>query len=590
MNKTDYFNNEMLEYFSAEAGAYTFFTVTEINKGTYNVKTVIRDLLINYIGNDNMPVATVTDNQDIIFALYDDEKGMVTSEMSIPCKYSKAKAGKKEVTIYFPQKLMAKYHVTVDDVWFVFLSSMYTHPVLGMMQRRKWILKFSEDREFYSKQHILNINIDAVHLQNYRCFNDVEVNLNEDYTVLVGINGTGKTSILDGIAVGISGFLDELNGSASKKITKDDARISTYYSGKRLQTVSNYPVGVEINASVDGQSLVWRRVISTENSKLSPNKDELIETLAYIMREEIKDGNNSIYLPIVAYYGTDRLRNIYGTKNSIKDGVVTNRLKGYDYCLASAIDYKKFSDWFEEMTLIELQDGEHVPELNVVKTAVQESYNLLTGNEEECRIDYQLKSKEIEISRIINNKTEIVPLRMLSDGMKSVLIMIGDIAYRMAKLNPDLSEDITKLTPGIVIIDEIDMHLHPSWQKNIIKAIKSVFPRIQLITTTHAPSVLTNISQEHLVRLYDYNAYDYQNELYGRDIDSILSEVMDTTVRPNEVIKLITEFDNTLDSDIDKAEGILDKMERILGPTAKEVVEGRVALDVERAITGDDID
>ena len=583
MYKTDMFNEEMLEYYSAMTGAYTFFTLAEINKGTYNVKTALRDIIVNFIGNENVPVANVTDNQDIVFGIYDSEKKEVTSILSIPCKYSKAKAGKKEMTIYFPQKLMAKYHVTVDDIWFVFVSSNYSFPILGMMRRKNWILKFSEDRDFYLNQHIIDMSIDTMHLQNYRCFEDIEVKFNKDYTIFVGVNGTGKTSVLDGIAIGLSGFIKSLSGTDIKRTTKYDARISTFYSGKRLQTVSNFPVSVETNATIDSKVLTWRRIISSEGGRISSNKDDMIETLAYIMHEDVNEGNINVILPVIVYYGTDRLRNLNVIKNSINAEVTINRLNGYDSCLSSAIDYKLFTNWFEEMTLIELQTGEKVPELDVVKSAIQDSYGILMGDKEACKIDYQVKSKEIEISRLVNGNTEIIPIRMLSDGMRSVLVMVGDIAYRMATLNPDLSENITKDTPGVVIIDEIDMHLHPTWQRRIIQALRTVFPRIQLITTTHAPSVINTVTSDHLRVLSGYKVDNITTETYGKDNNGIVKSVMKVNERPDNVVSLFNQFYILLNqTQYVKAGEILDKLEEIIDDNDPELVSCRVKLDLEQ--------
>ena len=591
MEKTDKFNGEMCDYFSAEKGAYTFFTTVEINKGTFTVKAVIRDMIVEFLGNKNIPVANVTDNQEIVFSLYDPVSKTIGKKEKIPCKYSKAKAGKKEMSIYFSQRLLSGYQVSAGDIWFVFFTDENTYPVLGMMQRKKWLLEFSENREFYLKKHITDFYINTIHLMNYRCFKDTEVKLDKDYTVLVGINGTGKTSVLDSVATGISGFLNGFDGVDIKNFSKDDARISTQTAGVRVQTMPNYPVGIEVTATVDGYKLAWRRIINKEAGKVSSNKDAIIETLAYMMQESIKTGNKDVCLPVIAYYGTDRLRNINISKAVASVTQRTeNRFDGYDRCLSSAIDYKMFNIWFEEMTLLELQTGEKIPELEVVRTAIQDSYKILTEENEACKIDYNLKSKEIEITRAVDKNTEQVPIRLLSDGMKSVLVMVGDIAYRMARLNPDLQDSIIDLTPGVIIIDEIDMHLHPSWQKNIIKTITTVFPKIQLITTTHAPSVLTNINKDHLVVLSDYEIYYYTNEFYGRTVDEVLSQVMGTDVRPDEIKELLNSFSNKLEENLEEAETILGKLERLLGSTAKEVVSGRVCLDVEKELKKDDID
>ena len=103
-------------------------------------------------------------------------------------------------------------------------------------------------------------------------------------------------------------------------------------------------------------------------------------------------------------------------------------------------------------------------------------------------IDYDAEAEDIEIQMFFcDGKTEVLPLSYLSDGAKSILTIVADIAYRMAVLNPQLLGDVIQKTDGIVLIDEIDMHLHPSWQRRIIGSLHKTFPNVQFIFTTHSP-------------------------------------------------------------------------------------------------------
>ena len=170
---------------------------------------------------------------------------------------------------------------------------------------------------------------------------------------------------------------------------------------------------------------------------------------------------------------------------------------------------------------------------------------------------------------------------MLSDGVKGIISLVSDIAYRMALLNPNLLDDVL-MTPGVVLIDEIDMHLHPMWQKKIMSDLARIFPNIQFVVTTHSPNVLTNIKKEHIRILDHYCLYEPQNATYGRSVEDILLEVMGVDVRPDQVKMILEKFSQAIDNEnYQLAQQYLHEMKAILGSNAKEVVESQFTLDAE---------
>lgn len=239
--------------------------------------------------------------------------------------------------------------------------------------------------------------------------------------------------------------------------------------------------------------------------------------------------------------------------------------------------------WFEKMTYLELQEGKRIPELDVVKKALSEGYKAIDDTIKTAEFNFKVKSSEIEVSiKRENGVIESLPLRILSDGIKSTLSMIADIAYRMAILNPQLLDNILKKTSGIVLIDEIDMHLHPSWQKRVISVLCKIFPKVQFIFTTHSPSVLSNISNQNILVLDNFEIYSLKNMTYGKDVEAILREVMRTEVRPKEVVEKLKLFNDMLDkNNISEAKNILKELEKILGEDDSEVVERRISLELE---------
>ena len=153
------------------------------------------------------------------------------------------------------------------------------------------------------------------------------------------------------------------------------------------------------------------------------------------------------------------------------------------------------------------------------------------------RVYYDKRTEEL----VYTNEEEILPVRMLSSGFRNLLGMVFDIAYRMAVLNPDLLENVVEMTPGIVLIDEIDLHLHPRWQWKIIDALKNTFPRVQFIVTTHSPVIIASCKEEKLItlQLEDIFLGKPSEIMHGKTVkgwmvDRVLTEHMRTENRDPE--------------------------------------------------------
>ena len=142
MNQTDSFSEEMKTYFECEDGAYTAFTDVELGKGTYNVKSVIRQLLVKKIGKESIPIVNVTQNQVICFEICPKAKIYGTSVMNIPCKFSKK--DKEEMTIYFNQEIIKSFNAAAGDFWYIYFKNGSNTPVLGVLSKDKWENLFGE--------------------------------------------------------------------------------------------------------------------------------------------------------------------------------------------------------------------------------------------------------------------------------------------------------------------------------------------------------------------------------------------------------------------------------------------------------------
>ena len=383
------------------------------------------------------------------------------------------------------------------------------------------------------------MKINRVKLFNYRCFKELELELNDSFTILVGNNGSGKSTVLDGISLGLASYFVGMKGDSPKGIDKTDVRFETYEIGSRLERQPQYPARIDCCGEFCGKKIEWSRSKNTENGTTTYGDAVELTEIAKALANGVKTGDTTVELPVLAYYSTARLWAKKKEKRESAKLDLNSRFTGYLDCLDSMNNEKLMRKWLEQMTYIELQRGEEVPELSAVKRAILACFNTSDNTREMGKADrctFDVKSGEIEITYTLpNGKKEIHPLSEMSDGYQNMLSMVADIAYRMALLNPQLLDKVTEKTSGVVLIDEIDLHLHPAWQRHIVGALKKIFPKVQFIVSTHAPSVISSVLQDEIVILENHQVRKAEMPTYGKDANSILKTVMDVPeTHPNQ--------------------------------------------------------
>jgi predicted ATP-binding protein involved in virulence len=165
---------------------------------------------------------------------------------------------------------------------------------------------------------------------------------------------------------------------------------------------------------------------------------------------------------------------------------------------------------------------------------------------------------------------------MLSDGLRNLLGLVSDLAWRAATLNPWMGDRINELH-GVVLIDEVDLHLHPSWQRMVVPRLLAAFPNVQFFITTHSPQVLSSISEENLFIIKDFNIQTGQFFTEGRDSNAILQDVFDLSKRPQEEQSMLNQFYQFLEiKQQQQALEILEKLEKKWGSLDPEIVRANL--------------
>lgn len=278
-------------------------------------------------------------------------------------------------------------------------------------------------------------------LENFRCFECLDVYFPEDYAVLIGTNGTGKSSILDALAIALGAFLAGCNVPATN-LHKSDVRFLTYtHEGGSFHREARYPVSVSVGVKTDkGIDIDWERALNSANGRTTVREARPIMDYADALCYRVQE-NMPVTLPMLAYYGTGRL---WLPKREKKGAVmrgVPSRLHGYVDVLDAATNEKLMLQWFKRNALIVLQKGKVISTFEAVKKVMADFYREMDEAAESVQVDYDIESAEIEIYVKRKNEDPVsLPLRYFSDGIKAMLSMTADIAYRIALLNPNLGE------------------------------------------------------------------------------------------------------------------------------------------------------
>lgn len=443
-----------------------------------------------------------------------------------------------------------------------------------------------------AKQGDKTMRLKSVKLANYRCFTDTEIEFDKHITLLIGKNGTGKSAILDAVAVSVSTFLLGIDGGVSRSILKDDARYEFYDLNGTIDPQHQFPVSIESTGDcLNQQNVKWIRSLNSESGKTTIKDAGELTGLAKKAQNQIMTGDKSLVLPLISYYGTERLYAQKKEKRNLKSLTEFKRQVGYVDCMAAESNEKLMLNWFQMQTLKSLQEQQKTGILDrplllkTVEKAICRSFERISGARNASLIfDLDTHRLVLEFETADGNAQKFA-MDEMSDGYKNTLSMIGDIAYRMAVLNPTLGDLVLEKTPGVVLIDEIDLHLHPQWQQTILSDLNAIFPEVQFIVSSHAPAVINSIPREQ-IRILDHGEiYMPAAQTYGRDANSILREVMNVSERPADIKQRMDLFYAYMDDNNYKEAGkVLTEIEAIVGTTDPDIAAARTSLDLERIL------
>lgn len=409
-----------------------------------------------------------------------------------------------------------------------------------------------------------------VDICNFKGITHVTLPFEPEFNLIIGDNGSGKTSILDAISVSLGAFTAGIEGAYGKHFTKEEVRMETKVLGDATYNLKpQTPVTVTTTATINGNAMTWTRRKSSLHASRSTIEPRDITKLA-----SERSMDDDAVLPIINYQGASRMWT--EKRNKSKDVFQgMSRYLGYLDSLSPESSNKLLLNWCRAMEQISWQEDKKIAEYEAVKNAVATFMSVINGKSV-TRVFYDKKREAL----MYKEEQEVLPISYLSSGYQSLVWMVFDIAYRMALLNPNLRERVVMATPGVVLIDELDVHLHPKWQWHIIEALKQTFPHVQFIATTHSPIILASCKNQ-VLRIEGDNVYP-QSLTYGVPIDDVLEAYQDSPDMPRHVQdKLQQLYDATLVANFEAAKQLLQALEDELGSDNPLVVRARLNLDFE---------
>jgi len=409
------------------------------------------------------------------------------------------------------------------------------------------------------------MQVKTLEIRNFRGIRSLKIDFHEIMNVFIGENGCGKSAVLDLLAIMLSWLTarirhEKANGKSYSEldITNDEA-------------FTNNIIGIVL----DGRETSWRYG-KARAGRMSVAASDFGQIKSVVRRfQNGFENNENQSLPLIAHYPVGRA--VFEVPLRIRGEHLFDQFSAYESPLTARNRYfRTFFEWFRNRDDIENEafrkqgefrfsdKSESTPsefpdaQLHAVKTAIGE---FLPGFSE---LTVQRKPR---LQMTIRKGNEKLVIDQLSDGEKCALAMIGDLARRLAIANPSLEDPLQGY--GVVMIDEIDLHLHPAWQRMIIPGLLRTFPNCQFILTTHSPLVLSHVRADSVFILKKEGRETKRSHpegSYGLDSNYILEVFMSVPSRNENVKKQLGKLFDTIDrGDLELAKEIAERIRKEVG-------------------------
>ena len=400
------------------------------------------------------------------------------------------------------------------------------------------------------------MKLKSITIQNFKGIENLTLNLEEKTTIFFGINGAGKSAILRAVDLIYANIIAKLTASSKKLAELDYDDISYGKSKASIDAVFAFEDGTEIKYGRSIDRAVGKKHNLIQLRLLIKKFEDLYIVKGYDdgqgnWIEEVDNKN----MPVFVNYGVNRI--VLNVPLRVSNKEKFTKLSAFDKAIESTIDFRNLFKWFRNQEDIENQ--EKVRKNNQYEdkslSAVKHAMLAMLDGFEDIHIDRR------PLSMKVKKNGKYLKINQLSDGEKCTIALFGDLARRMALANPQRSNPLEG--SGVVLIDELDLHMHTSWQRKVLNVLKTTFPNIQFIITTHSPQILGE--GDDAINLFYIDRDDKKMSVksfasfIGWDANVILEEVMGTDSVNQEIKKMIEKMYFCIENkEFDEAEKLAD--------------------------------
>ena len=388
-------------------------------------------------------------------------------------------------------------------------------------------------------------------LANVRAIQMVEVRFRQGFNLIIGVNGVGKTTILDALAACLC------------DVVRSDRRWA--HVGARRFDVEDIRVGaraLDIECECENRDEQYCSVQIHEarerGKSLRVRRPALPTT----------PDNDPAGVPLAALFSTAR------AVPKQRASAAQSAPAGVDAALAGALSSRElrldqFVNWIQALDAL----GDEHPIARGVLETVQDAVARFLPNYRNLRLEGEGRT-----SLIIDRAGATLPVHLLSDGERGVLSLVLDLARRLSWANPDLQDPVAE-SEAVVLIDELELHLHPKWQRQIVHQLQATFPRCQFIATTHSPQIIGELAHDQIHVMTGGEVYSPTHS-FGVDSSRVLEEIMDADSRNGHVQGLLSQISNEIGKNrFADARQLIDRLIERVGENDPEVTRLRTLLD-----------
>ena len=406
------------------------------------------------------------------------------------------------------------------------------------------------------------MKINNLKVDNFRLFDDMKLQLNGKNTVIFGVNGTGKTSILKSINLLYANIINQI---VNRKELKQNLNIE-------LDDIKYGKTQTKLEADffIENQLISYNRTMIRKSGKRSQDLESL-KILASIFQDKYMSDEKQENIPIFVNYGTNRL--VLDIPIRIRTKHQFDIYAAFDKAIENRIDFRTFFEWFRNQEDYENECKVQNADLQFTDKALDSVKKAMLVMLDGCTNLRVARKPRLEMK--VDKNGVGLNVSQLSDGEKCTMALFGDLARRLTIANPNLDNPL--LGEGVVLIDEIELHMHPFWQRNVVGKLRETFPNIQFIITTHSPIVLSEIDDEF--NIYFLQKKEASSEviefkrLDGFDANYILEEFMGTKSMNSKTETLISDIYRLINGRLfEEAEEKVNHLKELTDATNKDVI------------------